>query len=394
MILSTRKITAIALFFVAPVLFLLFANVQVASAQLCDGSGLSGSIKVTGPKGCAVPTSPCGVKGGTAGCPCTVAGTGGGSIKAICSATKPCCERVSETSADSAIKDATQGLGSQLGSGLGGGIMEQLMGMLQKMMGGSGGGSGGGGGDPYNSDENTPAEDNLLAIDPNLLSDENLGLDNLIFGATDTTTTNTEDTTGTVVNNDTGGEDNTNTGTTAGDNAPAQEGDTVETTYENLETVGENPIVGDSIQSDTYVEASDDEVDLFSDPSNFDEDFFGANLDYGDGTTASGGLSQLQLEAQGLLEAARLGASNDTHSGSLTVPYESLTPAEITSLQDYHSSAVAVSGGLSPFTGNPLSNEQYNSGDESGEGAQQGTGFFQKIANFLASLLGLGAPQN
>lgn len=348
---------------------------QTVHAQLCDGSGLSGPIKVIGPKGCAVFTKPCGVKGGTAGCPCVVSGTGGGSVKAFCSASKPCCEYGGSTSASSA---AAQG-----------GMLGQLMQMLQQLMQGGGGGGGGDMPPPPNFDYGTGGtDDNLLDIDPNLLgADDDFNLD-AVFGDGD-------DGDGTEVITD----ENGNTGIdTDGDGtvdepAPGQEGDTVVTTYEYAEAVGDNPIVGDGIESDTYASATDNEEFGFdADTSEFDADFAGAYLDPSDGTVAGPALTLEELEAAGLLEAYRLGATGETHSGSLTVPYESLTPAEIRSLQDYHSSAVAVSGKLSPFQGNPLSNEQYDRAHE-GEG-EQGENILSKLIRFLAALFGVGPPQN
>lgn len=378
MILSKQLVPA-ALFIIAFLLLFTF-NLQLANAATgCPAPAAQGGISVPHSK-CVPPGSPPKGKDGTSCIPTGQVGT----IEGKC--LQGCCMYVSSSSADDAAKAAGLDPSSLMGGG-----MEKIMEMLKQLMSGGGGGGGGGGTPP--EEEKEADKDNLLAIDPSLISTDDLGLDSLIFGATNTDAgTKSKEA---QVNNDTGGTNDT-TGTGTNDTtAPAQEGDTVETTYENLETVGNNPIVGDGVQSETFIGAGGDDVDLFGgEGDSFDADFFGANLDFSDGeNNSTNGLSRLQLEAQGLLEAARLGADNETHSGSLTTPYESLTTAEIQSLQDYHSSAVAVSGSLSPFQGNPLSNEQYNSEDEDGEGSE-GVGIFQRVANFFASLLGFGPPKN
>ncbi|MBL4644573.1 MAG: hypothetical protein JKX80_01770 [Candidatus Pacebacteria bacterium] len=249
-------------------------------------------------------------------------------------------------------------------------------------MGGRGAAGGGGGNSTPNFGNTQPAED-FLQIDPNLLnlSDTGLGLDNLIFGDSSATTNIASDTTNTTRNTET----NTDTAreTVVVENTPGQEGDTVETTYENIGTDNNNAAAENSTAANTSDDFNDD---FFEDNSDFDRDFFGANLDASDGSVSNvSGLSRAELEAQGLLEASRLGSSDIARSGSLAIQYESLTSAEVRTLQDFRSSA--VSGGLSPFQGLNEQPDTKNGSDE------QGAGFFKKITNFFSALLGFGPPQ-
>jgi hypothetical protein len=172
------------------------------------------------------------------------------------------------------------------------------------------------------------------------------------------------------------------------ESSPAQEGDAVVTTYENA---GNNN--GATEPEAVTGPSGDDEFGFGTDTTGeFDTGFGGAYVDPGDDAAAGSGLSLEEIEAAGLLEAYRLGATREPRSGSRVVSYESLTPAEVRSLQDYESSGVAVSGRLTPFQGNPLSNEQYDSTREDTNG--WGTNVLTGLARFVAALFGFGSPQN
>lgn len=342
-------------------------GVGQAYAQ-CPVPAASGGVKVNHAMCQPAGPGPCSEnpkKPGKDLCTCTVSGTQGGNVKGICQS--GCCMRVSETSSADAAK----------AGGLGALDPSKIMEMLQKLMQGGGGGGGGGGEPPTNpafGEGESILDNSFLNFDTGSVLDT---VNDFIFGGgndsnetTQNTTTNNDDTTG-------------QQGDTANENAPGQEGDTVTTTYEYTEAVADNPLIGDGVESDTFAAANDDDDFFIGDNSDFDDDFFGAGLDDSDGSSSAGGLSREFLEAQGLLEASRLGADGKTHSGSLAIPYESLTPAEIKSLQNYHSSGVAVSGKLSPFENNTAGNNSTGSGEK---------GFFSKIVAFFANLLGLGAP--
>ncbi len=93
----------------------------------------------------------------------------------------------------------------------------------------------------------------------------------------------------------------------------------------------------------------------------------------------NGGLSRSDLEWQGLEELARRQLEGDGVSGS---QYGALTDAERKALRDYHRSAVAVSGDLNPFSGNPLSGDRY---DFEREGtAQKPSWLLRMFAAFFA----------
>ena len=390
---STARAALVA---VPTMLFLLLFGVGIAAA-----AGNAGNVKVVNsvcqPPGPGVCTGQPQLKGRN-GYPCPVKNLKNGyimgaCINGVCSVTAPSvCVKPSFT--DSATAAKTGGLGQALGQ-MFGQLLQQLL---------QGGGGGGGGQQqpqappPPNFSYGTGGtqDDSLLTIDTGPLGDteDDFNLD-AIFGDD---TTDEGDSGGDVITDENG-----DTGIdTDGDGvvdtpAPGQEGDTVVTTYEYTEAVGENPIVGDGLESDTFTQATEGEepFGFDADTSEFDADFASANLDPGDDSVTGSGLSLEELEAQGLLEAYRLGANGETHSGSLSVPYESLTPAEIRTLRDYHSSAVAVSGKLSPFQGNPLSNEQYDSAPAEEQSLEErNEGVFSKVLKFIAALFGLGPPQN
>ena len=343
--------------------FVYLLTASSAYAQ-CPVPAASGGVKVNHAVCAPAGPGPCSGNPKAPGkdmCPCAISGTQGGSVTGQCMA--GCCMRVSETSAQSAAQQ-------------GGFDPSQILGALQSllMMGGGGGGGGGSAYMPPTYDSGSSIlDDNLLSFDTGNILDS---VNDFVFGGGNTAQDDT---------NDAVQQTGTSADGSVDPDAPVQEGDTVTTTYEYTETVADNPLVGDGLESETFVEATDGDDFIIGDGSDFDDDFFGADLDASDGTSEGGlGLSRELLEAQGLIEASRLGATSDTHAGSLKVPYESLTPAEIRSLQDYHSSAVAVSGRLSPFEGTQTAGEVV---------ADTEPGFFGKIVSFFASLLGLGAPQ-
>jgi len=349
-------------------LFAVLAFTQTAYAQ-CPTPSASGGITVNhavcipaGPGICTDnPQEP-----GKDGCPCSVGGTQGGSVTAICMT--GCCMRVSETSSS----DAAQAGGlSQLG--------QMLSQALQQLMGGGGGG-GGGGSQPYTPpDYGTQADDNLLSFDSSLLGN----LSDAIFGGDN----NSNDNTNSQNQNNNGTTNGDGSGTGGGTNEPGQEGDTVTTTYESTGTEGEDSQGSGSTPTDSTTSSVEGDLNGDGYLDDFERDYLSASLDPSDGSVSVGsGISLELLEAQGLLEAYRLGTlgGKETAKGSLSVPYESLTPAEIRTLQDYHSSAVAVSGKLSPF----------QEGGANTASETQGDGFFKKVARFFAALLGFGPPQN
>lgn len=326
----------------------------VANAQ-CPEPPEQGAISV--PHATCQPPGPPS-KGGHDGFACIPTGQQGGSITGIC--IQGCCKYVSSTSASDAAKAGGASLLGQIGQQLFSKLLEQLMG------GGGSGGSGGGGAyqaPVYTTDSD---EERLLDIDLDGVTDEDddLGLGDIIFG-------NESD----DDSDDSEGETTTQTTT----NSEDDESDTTQDEEDVVEAVA---TVGNGTTQNTSVNTqNNDTAIVYDDSSDFDSDYNETSFDTSDGTVRSSGLSLETLEAQGLLEAARLGLIADNKKGSLSVPYESLTPAEIRSLQDYQNSA--VSGRLNPFE-----NALYS--DDTTDETQK-KGILGRVLGFLAALFGISS---
>tara|TARA_B100000745_G_scaffold46060_1_gene27761 strand:- start:14656 stop:15843 length:1188 start_codon:yes stop_codon:yes gene_type:complete len=395
MIRSIRIRAAAGLVIAGLFLAAFFSGAQPVHAQLCDGSGLSGPITVTGYKGCAIPErdwrdpkNP-----GTANAPCVVSGAEGGTITAFCSAAKACCELRSASGAKGALKS--------FGSGATGSLLQQLTQLLQQLMqGGSGGGSGGGG-------RETPAspnfeygtggtDDNFLELDSSLRGEDDDFNLNAIFGDEGEDESGPTNDKGEL---DEGIDTETDTVSDFGDSDIAdqqeqnQEGESGDAS-ESKEVVSANVVDSGREVGVTYTNVTNEETQgRDSNTTGFEADFANTTFEPSiDDSRAQSNLTLQELEAAGLLEAYRIGATDKRRGGSLSVPYESLTPAEIRSLQDYNNSVVAVSGKLSPFQGNPLSNERYDLAVE--DAREQDDSVLVKIAKFFGALFGLGSPRN
>ncbi len=299
-------------------------------------------------------------KPGRDGFPCPTNNLVGGSITGTCQAGvctvvafSTCTSPTFTTFAESLKQNAANQV-----------IQSLVQNVMQKLM---GGGAAGGGGGSFSGANTSAAPEipNLLSIDPSLTPDDSTGgflnLNNLLFGSNDTTDT---------VNNDT----TNDVGDTNPTEIPVQAGDTVETTYEQVVDDGE----GDGFDTST------DTPGTPGTPKDFTEDLFDPSfLDFGEDSSSSGSLTRADLERQGLLEAARFQVNQKKPQGSLAISYESLTPAEIRSLQDYQSSGVAVSGNLNPF-------QNQNNADQPEQ--EQQDGFFRKLGKFFSILFGIGPP--
>lgn len=358
MILSRTFIFTSALF-IAAFLFA-FVTVTPAHAQ-CPAPAEQGGISIqhaacmpAGPGRCS--GSP--KKPGKDLCVCKISGTQGGSVTGMCKA--GCCMYVSSTSAGDAIKQAGGGLLGQLGQQLFSKLLEQLM--------GGGGGGGESGGQPSHfAFGNTPEGEKLLELDPNFgEQDDSTGF-NLAFG---TDEENIDTTPQLSVSEEPVVEE---TPVVGGEQQPVEpEGDTVTSTYESVEEEG----------ATRELAPGQIVADVPGDGSDFDDDFFGTSLDSTEDISSGSGLSLNDLEAEGLFQASRLGEGRGgSQAGSLNVPYESLTQAEIRTLQDYHSSAVAVSGKLAP-NGETLIDEE----------EEQDDGALLRFVKFMFSLFGFGPP--
>lgn len=372
---TRRAIVTVSLVSAVIVAFFLLLDVRTAHAQ-CPASG--GTISVPHAT-CVPPGKP---PKGRDGIVCKPTGQKGGTIDGICGG--GCCNFVDASSGKSAAQQGGAGAFSP------GQLMQMFQQLLQSAQ---GGGGGGGGSQPSTGFATATEQPGILDGTPVSIIDSALGgLTDAIFGGGNSTAAPT-----TPV-------DPTNNGTVPSDPTgqapPAQEGDTVVTTYEYLDEDGniipESEFLAshtrDDEEDDFFADSNDEfDRDLVGDES-FEEDSFGADL-RDDSATDTLGLSQDALEIAGLEELARRETGVEVHTGSLQVPYESLTPAEIRSLQDYHSSAVAVSGKLSPFQGNPLSNERYDAQGEPIPEEPEKPGFFSRVFSFFASIFGFGSPQ-
>jgi len=384
---SAKYIVLPALFFIA-VLFTFASTTQISSAtghtrsnysanQLYEADkfnkdvnlkSLAGNVQVVnavcqpaGPGQCTGDSK----KPGRDGVSCPTNNLLGGSIRGVCRG-GVCtvipfgiCTTPSFTSSADSLRLSGQSIANQV-------IQSLIQNVMQKLMGG--GAAGGGGGFSGSNFGTTPQEPDLLSIDTSLRPDDSTGgflnLNNLLFGSNDTTDTVNNDTT-----NDAG---DTNPAAT-----PVQAGDTVETTYEQVGGSEEDGSEGDELP---------DTLGTPGTPKDFTEDLFDPSfLDFGEDTSSSGSLTRADLERQGLLEAARFRVSQNKPQGSLAISYESLTPAEIRSLQDYQSSGVAVSGNLNPFQ-----SQNQNNADQAEQ--EQQDGFFRKLGKFFLVLFGIGPP--
>lgn len=173
-----------------------------------------------------------------------------------------------------------------------------------------------------------------------------------------------------------------NTNTTYGATAPTTGGQSGSggdnnahtTTYVRLDAVARTPIVGGNIVRtptlDTYNQAQREA--------------------YGIGTDEEiGGLSRSDLEWQGLEELARRQLEGGDKGADY--PYGALSEEELKALRDYHRSAIAVSGDLNPFSGNPLAGDRYRWEEESDE--KQPGWATQLLLSLLALFKGMVGAQ-
>ena len=320
---------------------------SAVAAQACPTPAAMGGVTVNhavckppGPGICAGdPRSP-----GRDMCPCSVGGLQGGSVQAMCMS--GCCTRVSETGASDAFDP------------------QMLLQMLQSLLQGGGGGGGGdesGNMPTYGYPQQAPEEQPLLEFGSTVTDDTT----NVLFDDTADTTEQEEQQ-----------RDEPETSEQVSSVAPRQEGDTVSTVIEQVP--GENTGEGGFRGADARI-AESNGIDPLTGGDFFD-DLANANLSDADILLMQEtGLTLAELEAQGLLAAHRRGETQTVYTTDpLTVPYQSLTPAEIRSLQERDRSAFAVSGGFSPFHAGAHDNS-----------ANQSAGFFDRVISFFAGLFGL-----
>ena len=317
-------------------------------------------------------------KPGRDGFPCAATGVQGGVVRGTC--ISGCCSVVAPstctvpevTESQGAIEAAASLLDPQT-------LMQMLQGLQGLMQGGQGGAGGGSGGMPsieYRYGEQTE-EEHLLEFDStDTVTDEQTQLlfNELGTGETPVQQEHTSEEPGVL--DDTLSPDDT-PGTT--NDASGQEGESVSTTIEERLGGRDAGISGGddiALPDGGDVEGDRANADLVANTNlNTNVELTDADIRLMQET----GLTLAELEAQGLLQAQRRGFTHTVYTTDpLTVPYESLTPAEIRSLQERSRSAFAVSGGFLPFD-SPANDAQ----------EPENAGFFARVVAFFAGLFGI-----